>query len=180
MRYLILLALSLAFPLTALAQSCPTPEPRLEERQSLLDQLANSPDLPSGQQAAGALWEFWMEAPDQKAQYMLQDGMSRRVQLALVDAESILDALIIYCPTYAEGWNQRAFVRFLQEDYEGSLSDIEEVLLREPAHFGALSGKALALMRQGKPGPAKLAVVRALEVHPWLNERALLGTGEEI
>ena len=145
-----------------------------------MERLANSPDISAGQEAAGALWEFWMVAPDEKAQDMLEDGMSRRVQLALADAEITLDALVRYCPLYAEGWNQRAFVRFLREDYEGSLADIEEVLTREPAHFGALSGKALALMRQGKRGLAQLAVVRALQVHPWLNERSLLGDGEDI
>ncbi len=121
-----------------------------------------------------------MTAPDEKAQFMLDDGMSRRSQFALVDAEIILDALTTYCPNYAEGWNQRAFVRFLQEDFEGALEDIEITLTLEPDHFGALSGKALALLRLGKRGLAKLAVVRAIQVHPWLNERSLLGDGEDI
>jgi len=180
MRFLIPLVLAFALPLPALAQSCPEPQPRTEERQALLDQLAGSKNASDGQRAAGELWEFWMEAPDETAQDMLQDGMAQRVSYALVEAETILDGLVRYCPTYAEGWNQRAFVRFLREDYEGSLADIEETLKREPAHFGALSGKALALMRQGKPGLAKLTVVRALQVHPWLNERALLGDSEDI
>jgi len=170
----------LMVPVIGLAETCPVPEPRTDQRQSLLEDLASSPDFMSGQQAAGRLWEFWMEAPDETAQNMLQDGMSRRRELSLENAESALDALVDYCPNYAEGWNQRAFVRFLREDYDGSLADIEEALKLEPAHFGALSGKALALMKQGKRGLAKLATLKAIEVNPWLNERSLLGDGEDI
>lgn len=180
MRFLILFAASLLFPLISYGQSCPTLAPRVSEREALLEQLATSEDFSSGQRAANALWEFWMEAPDETAQGMLQDGMSRRTSFALAEAENILGALVDYCPNYAEGWNQRAFVRYLREDYEGSLTDIEETLKLEPAHFGALSGKALTLIKQGKRGLAKLTVVRALQVHPWLNERSLLGDGEDI
>ncbi len=177
---IILLSLALMAPSATLAQACPELPPRAQERHALLDDLAMSPDITSGQRAASKLWEFWMTAPDEKAQFMLDDGMSRRSQFALVDAEIILDALTTYCPNYAEGWNQRAFVRFLQEDFEGALEDIEITLTLEPDHFGALSGKALALLRLGKRGLAKLAVVRAIQVHPWLNERSLLGDGEDI
>ncbi len=175
-----MLMVFLTAPMFGSAQTCAEPEPRADQRQMLLDDLASAPDFMSGQIAAGRLWEFWMEAPDEAAHHMLQDGMSRRQQLSLEGAETILDELVSYCPHYAEGWNQRAFVRFLRDDFEGSLADIEEVLKREPAHFGALSGKALALMKQGKPGLAKLATLRAIQVHPWLNERALLGEGEDI
>lgn len=146
----------------------------------MLEALSGSEDFMSGQQAASKLWAFWMTAPDTRSQDLLNDGMSRRSQYDLKAAEAVLDTLVAYCPTYAEGWNQRAFVRFLREDFDGSLEDIAMVLDLEPAHFGALSGKALALMRQGKRGLAKLATLRAIEVNPWLNERSLLGDGENI
>ena len=180
MKHLVLASFLIAAPGLGMAQSCPEPEPRLEQRAQLLEELAGSPDFSSGQRAANSLWEFWMEAPDAKAQDLLQNGMSRRSQYALEDAEAILDSLVTYCPSYAEGWNQRAFVRYLREDYEGSIEDIEQTLTLEPEHFGALSGKALALMKQGKEGLAKLAITRAIEVHPWLNERSLLDGGQDI
>jgi len=180
MKRLLTFVFVLVLPVLGLAQTCPEQMPRADERTSLLKDLAASPDLMSGQQAANRLWEFWMDAPDEKAQNMLQNGMSRRTEFDLEEAEFILDGLVSYCPGYAEGWNQRAFVRFLRDDFEGSLRDIEAVLALEPAHFGALSGKALALMKQGKPGLAKLATLQAIEVHPWLNERTLLGEGEDI
>lgn len=179
MRYVLFLSLSLAAG-SAFGDTC-TPAPsRASERTELLNNLAQSPSEMAGQSAANALWEFWMKAPDKKAQTMLEDGMARRNQASYVDAEEILDTLVAYCPTYAEGWNQRAFVRYLQADFEGSLEDIEKTLALEPDHFGALSGKALALMGLGRPGLAKLAMVRANQVHPWLRERSILGEGEDI
>ena len=180
MKHLLLCALLCAAPSLGLAQSCTEAEPRPERRAQLLEDLASSSDFSAGQRAANSLWEFWMQAPDEKAQEMLRDGMSRRSQYALEDAEIILDSLVAYCPLYAEGWNQRAFVRYLRQNYQGSIEDIERTLTLEPKHFGALSGKALALMKQGRDGLAKLAITRAIEVHPWLNERSLLDGGQDI
>lgn len=180
MRYLTILIFAIVAPLVSAADTCPEIDLRSLERQRFLEELANSADMSQGQIAANKLWKLWTTAPDQKAQFMLDDGMSRRAMFALVDAEIILDALIEYCPNFPEGWNQRAFVRYLRDDFEGSLKDIERTLALEPDHFGALSGKALALMGLGRVALAKLAVVRAIEVHPWLNGHGLLREGEDI
>ncbi len=181
MRLLTLLIAVLAIPTASLAQDvCPEIDLRSEERQLLLEELAKSPDASTGQTTANKLWKLWTTAPDEKAQFMLDDGMSRRTMFALADAETILDALVSYCPNFPEGWNQRAFVRYLRDDFDGSLEDIERTLELEPDHFGALSGKALALVGLGKEGLAKLAVVRAIEVHPWLTGHGLLRDGEDI
>ncbi len=179
MRYLIFVSfLCAAGPV--FGQTCTTMPPRDTERAGLLSALAGSPNELAGQTAANKLWEFWMKAPDSKAQVLLEDGMARRNQSNFAAAKVVLDELVAYCPSYAEGWNQRAFVRYLQADFEGSLEDIEKTLELEPDHFGALSGKALALMGLGRPGLAKLAMVRATQVHPWLQERGILGEGEDI
>ena len=55
-------------------------------------------------------------------------------------AIKLLDAVIELKPTYTEAWNRRATIYYLQKDYGHALSDIREVLAREPRHFGALSG----------------------------------------
>jgi tetratricopeptide (TPR) repeat protein len=86
---------------------------------------------------------------------------------------SLLDKLVVDYPTYAEGWNQRATMRYLANDFEGSLADIEKVLEFEPRHFGALSGRVLIYLAQGKRAEALREMATALTIHPFLTERRL-------
>jgi tetratricopeptide (TPR) repeat protein len=89
-------------------------------------------------------------------------------------AASLLDQLIEGEPEWAEAWNQRATIRYMVRDFEGSLADIDRVLALEPKHFGALSGQAMILMHQGKMEEGKTALRRAVEIDPFLSARALL------
>src|SRR6266852_1521515 len=43
-------------------------------------------------------------------------------------------------PAFAEGWNKRATVLYLAGEYKRSLADCDEVMKRNPHHFGALAG----------------------------------------
>jgi Flp pilus assembly protein TadD len=54
------------------------------------------------------------------------------------------------------------------KDYGHSVADIREVLLREPRHFGALSGLGLILQEIGDDKHALEAYRRALAVDPHL------------
>ena len=62
----------------------------------------------------------------------------------------LLNALVDRLPDYAEGWNQRATVYYMLGNYEASLADIDKVLEFEPRHFGALSGRCMIYLAQGK------------------------------
>lgn len=159
------------------AQGCPPMPDRAAERAALLDTLANATTAMTGNLAANAVWAFWVRAPDDRAQTLLDAGMRGIREGNPAGAEETLNDLVAYCPDFPEGWNQRAFARFLQSDFAGSLSDIDETLLREPAHFGALAGKIRILVHQGRQQLARLALIDALAIHPWLQEGALLGRG---
>ena len=54
------------------------------------------------------------------------------------------------------------------KDYGHSVADIREVLLREPRHFGALSGLGLILQEIGDDKHALEAYRRALAIDPHL------------
>ena len=61
----------------------------------------------------------------------------------------------------------------MTSDFDASLADIDTVLRLEPRHFGALSGRALIYLQQGKRALAVKDMAAALQVHPFLNERFL-------
>jgi tetratricopeptide (TPR) repeat protein len=145
-----------------------------ERYETLLGQLAQSQTSAEAQALSGQIWQIWLTAPDEAAQAVLDAAMARRQAQDFLGAISELDRLIEGWPDYAEGWNQRATMYYVIGAFEASLADVDEVLAREPRHFGALSGKAVILARQGKTALAQLAVREALKFHPHLNERAIL------
>lgn len=141
------------------------------------DLMAQVKDAPNEYQArllTNQIWEIWADAPDDEAQRLLDDGMSRRASFDLDGARKAFDALIAYCPDYAEGYNQRAFVAFIQKDYEAALDDLELVLNRVPNHFAALAGKGLSYYGLGQIDDAVETLKAALELNPWLPERHIL------
>ncbi len=104
----------------------------------------------------------------------MSEAMERRQVYDLSGAIAILDKLVALTPDWAEAWNQRATLRYMAEDFDGSLADIERVLELEPKHFGALSGEVLILMRFGRVEVAQSVLKKAVEINPFLAERALL------
>jgi len=147
---------------------------RAEERADLLAALKSAPDQQVADAAVTAIWDLWQTAPDEKAQRLLNSARGRMQVFDLSGAMGYLDELVSYAPDYSEGWNTRATTLFLQEKYDRSLEDVEKTLALEPSHFGALAGKAVILMRQGRGKLSQDALRKAVEINPYLRERRML------
>lgn len=83
-------------------------------------------------------------------------------------ALDLLDQIIALKPDYAEGYNRRATVYYVLDDYTRSVNDIRRVLALEPRHFGALSGLGAILTEIGQPERAREIYMKALAIHPNL------------
>lgn len=158
----------------ARAETCPPPPDRSDELTGLIDAVRQAPDQRSARLISNQMWNIWADAPDRRAQELLDEGMIRREVRDFAGAVDAFDALIAYCPDYAEGYNQRAFVNFIRQDYEAALPDLERAVALSPRHIAALTGKALTLFALDRKGEAALALRRALEMNPWIAERHLL------
>ncbi|MEM7732156.1 MAG: hypothetical protein AAF280_05155 [Pseudomonadota bacterium] len=172
LAYLPAFVLFIAAP--ALAETCPAAPDHTSQTDALIDSVGQADTQFEAQQLSQELWTFWADAPDQRAQDLLDEGMSRRASFDYSGALDALNALVAYCPDYAEGYNQRAFVNFLRQDYEAALPDLHRTLEMNPRHIAALTGQALTLAALQRNGEAALVLRRALEMNPWLSERALL------
>lgn len=161
---------------------CP-PAPDVEDDVArILAEVRQAPDERSARVLTNRLWELWATAPDEAAQALLDRGMTARASYDFLSALESFDRLVEYCPDYAEGYNQRAFVNFLREDFAAALVDLDEALARRPSHVAALSGKALTLMGLGRHDEAQVFLRLAYELNPWIPERGLLSEppGEDL
>lgn len=151
------------------------PSHAASDRDSLFDALKNAPSEQAAETIENEIWKSWLEAaPSPELQAQVEAAMQRRNVYDFQGARDLLDEVIEMAPNYPEGWNQRAFVLFLQGNYEASLEDIERTLELEPRHFGALSGRAMIFMTLGRVKLGQQALREAVEIHPFLKERNML------
>lgn len=149
---------------------------RADQNDPALDDLFSALPDAGGRAAAAAIeqqiWALWFSSPGSDAEAELnaarETAQKGRPDLALAS----FDTLVERYPDYAEGWNQRAIMRYLMGDIAGSLRDIDEVLQREPRHFGALSGRGQCLLREQRYAEALEAFEQALDVNPWIESTA--------
>lgn len=164
-------------PVIALAEECPKAPDHSSALRSLVEQAQQAENPQQGQEISNQMWAFWVDAPNEQAQAILDRGMSRRASYDYRGALEDFDALVAYCPDYAEGYNQRAFVHFLSQNYEAAIADLDLALERTPHHVAALSGKALTLLALDRKGDARVLLQQALDLNPWIPERGMIEPG---
>ncbi len=171
--------LALSCCATALwADGCPTAPDITAEMDPLYEQLLRAPDEMTARGISNIMWTYWDNAPDEPSQRMLDDGMRARALGDYATALDRLQALVSYCPFYAEGYNQRAFVNFLIGNHAAALPDLDATLALNPRHLGALSGKALTLFAMGRDAEGQEVLRAALAMNPWMSERRFLREDE--
>ena len=140
---------------------------RMSEREALSALRGDDPVRAA--QAAASLWQRWHQSGDPALDALLHQGIQAMERQDVHEAERIFTRLIETAPSFAEGWNKRATVRYLAKDYPGSIADCRETLARNPKHFGAHSGQGLCHMALGEYREASDLFRRTLSVHPHLD-----------
>ena len=119
-----------------------------------------------------AMWAVWSRSGDETVDRLFAIGVEQLGQRQLEAAADTFSRIIQRRPEFAEGWNKRATVYFLLGDYRRSLADCDEVVARNPYHWGALSGYGMIYMRLDQPGRAIDYLEKALAVNPNLDQVA--------
>ena len=101
----------------------------------------------------------------------MNDAIAAMAQKQYAAAEQRLDRLIAAQPDWAEAWNKRATLYFLQGRDCESLSDVRRTLELEPRHFGAMAGFAHICVRNGDYRAAIIAM-EATMIAIWMLEIA--------
>jgi tetratricopeptide (TPR) repeat protein len=122
-------------------------------------------------QISRQIWTYWFTPSDSKLATRMSVASNLLGEGDIVESLHELDGIVAEYPDYAEGWNQHATVNYMLDRLDNSLADIDKVLAIEPRHFGALSGRVLIYLKQGKPAEALRDRIAALAIHPYLSER---------
>ncbi len=137
----------------------------------LFQELRVADNEAEANQISNQIWSYWFNPTDPKlatrmsvASNLIGEGL---FDAALDELSEIVEAY----PDYAEGWNQRATLNYRLDNLEASLADIEHVLAIEPRHYGALAGRVLIYLKQGRQAEALAQMIAALAIHPYLSER---------
>ena len=133
----------------------------------LLDNLASSPSPSGSRLIRREVWSLWLEGYiDRTNKSKIDEALGLFNAGKLEKAKIAFSEIIELDPDYVEGWNKRATVKFLLGDFYGSLKDIEEVLKRQPRHFGAISGSGLIHIHNSDFLEAYKSYKRLIEIDP--------------
>jgi tetratricopeptide (TPR) repeat protein len=136
----------------------------------LFGALKVAPDETSAKHVEARIWAQWLQTPSDTAALLMMRAKAAMDAHQTDVALKLLDALIKLRPDYIEAWNRRATLYYLRNDYAHSLQDIEQVLIREPRHFGALAGLGMIMQDLGDDKRALDAFRKALAVNPHMDK----------
>lgn len=142
---------------------------KAERIDKLFETLTTSKDERAAKEAERSILRLWLESDSDTVDLLMNWALGATQEQRYPRALDFLDRVIVMKPDYAEGWNKRATVHFLMEDYSRSLADIGQVLALEPRHFGALSGFGMIMRALGEDERAMTAYREALAVDPYLD-----------
>ena len=116
--------------------------------------------------AEQGLWLLWTRSGDAAIDALMAKATEAMEAGRYEEAIQLLDQIVTKKPDFAEGWNRRATVYYLAGELRKSIADCDQVLKRNPGHFGALSGLGQIYLQLQDEETALKWFRRALEVNP--------------
>lgn len=154
-----------ANPVTATPEAPQVTDPKLAQA-NLLEQLRRERDATKAKEIASKIIVNWSSSGSPTVDLLMQWANKAIAEKKNAAALDFLDEVTVLNPTYIEGWNRRATLHYTMGDMRKSMTDINQVLQREPRHFPALAGMATILMENGQDELALKAWERFLSIYP--------------
>ncbi|HEV2559614.1 MAG TPA: tetratricopeptide repeat protein [Microvirga sp.] len=114
------------------------------------------------------IWAVWISHEERVAEETMGAAVDAMASGELDTARPLLDRLVTQYPGWAEAWNKRATLAFIEKRDADSFADITRALELEPRHFGAVSGFGQICLRHGHLNEARAAFQVALSLNPHL------------
>ena len=162
------------------APASPPPAPAAAEaagaralsRADLLDalfaRLHRAKDAPEAKVIAASIRAIWARPASPGAELLITQADKALKAGHGETALRILSLVTRNWPGLAEGWRNRAVARYMMNDPQGALADLERALEIEPRHFEALFLKGAILQDMGRLRQALAAYEEVLLVYPGM------------
>ncbi len=145
-----------------------TPEQQAKLLDELYARLATAPDQATANQVSQAIEQLWTHSGSPTADLLVARASAAAEAQNRELAMKLLNAAVELQPDYAEAWNRRAYLYYLDNDYKRALGDLRRVLALDPRHYKALEGLANLLLQIGEKKAALEAYESVLKVNPNL------------
>jgi tetratricopeptide (TPR) repeat protein len=152
------------------APDSPPPQTRAARLDALFDSLKTAKSDTAAEAAENGILSVWLQSGSDTVDLMMTWALKAMEAKDYSAALDFLGRITQIRPDFVEGWNKRATVYYLTDDYARSLSDIRHVLALEPRHFGALAGLGSILRELGEDREALVAYRAALAADPHMDE----------
>lgn len=151
---------------------------RLDELFSALKEEHNTV---AARRIADRIRQEWKRSGGSTADMLIDWAREAAVEEKYHVALDFLDQVVTLYPEYVEGWNSRALVHLMMNDFNRAMADLSRTLALEPRHFGAMNGLAGILRATGREELALGVYRRMLEVYPMQRsvQRAVMTMAEE-
>ena len=141
------------------------PENKLD---TLFSELKRERNEKAAERIASRIWEEWGRSGSASVDLMMMWSKTAMDTQKFDVALDFLDQVVTLKPDFAEGWNRRATVHFMMQNYSKSMADINRTLVLEPRHFGALSGMGQIMKNTDRKQLALEAWQRVLDIYPMM------------
>ncbi|WP_274423200.1 hypothetical protein [Chelativorans sp. YIM 93263] len=156
-------------------------EPESDRLNELFSALKEEHNTVAARRIADRIQQEWKRSGGATADMLIDWAREAAVQDKHHVALDFLDQVVTLYPEYVEGWNSRALVHLMMNDFNRAMADLSRTLALEPRHFGAMNGVAGILRATGREELALGVYRRMLEVYPMQRgaQRALIRLTED-
>lgn len=167
-RTLLLVPALLIGVLAAAAPANAGEEARAAALDRLFDELARTQSPAEAALVEGEIWRIWTESGSPTVDLLMQRGLEALETQDYAVALDLFSTVTELDPFFPEGWNKRATLYYLIDDYEASIADVTQTLALEPRHWPAMMGLAIMFEETGQAERALAAYRAALDINPQL------------
>lgn len=144
-----------------------TAEEKAKSLGDLYAQLATAEDEAAAKKISDQVERLWRHSGSDTVNLLMSRSSKAINEKKFELAEKLLEHITTLAPEYAEGFNQRAYMRFMQNSFEGAVGDLRRVLALEPNHYKALEGLAQIWREIGNKKGAFEVMKQLMDVHPF-------------